>query len=32
MEKFEIRFSDIDWGEDEARNDVALAHYFVEFP
>ncbi len=32
MKKFEISFSDIDWGEDEAKNDESLERYFVEFP
>lgn len=32
MQKFSIRFSDIDWGEDEAKNDESLDKYFVEFP
>lgn len=32
METFKIKFSDIEWGEDEARNDPSLEHYFVEFP
>lgn len=32
MKKFEIRFSDIYWGEDDAKNDEALEKYFVEFP
>ncbi|WP_270834673.1 P-loop ATPase, Sll1717 family [Faecalibacterium prausnitzii] len=27
-----LRFSDIDWGEDEAKNDYSLERYFVEFP
>lgn len=27
-----IKFSDIEWGEDEARNDDSLDNYFVEFP
>ena len=27
-----ISFSDIDWGEDEAKNDDSLERYFVEFP
>ena len=32
MVTFGISFSDIEWGEDEARNDNSLNHYFVEFP
>ena len=32
MQRFDFSFSDIDWGEDEAKNDNSLAHYFVEFP
>lgn len=32
MDKFAISFADIDWGEDEAKNDEMLNHYFVEFP
>lgn len=32
MQNIQIAFSDIDWGEDEARNDESLEHYFVEFP
>lgn len=32
MKKFSISFSDIDWGEDEAKNDEYLDRYFVEFP
>lgn len=32
MKKFNISFSDIDWGEDEAKNDEFLERYFVEFP
>jgi len=32
VKTFEIKFSDIDWGEDEAKNDELLEHYFVEFP
>lgn len=32
MKKFEIRFSDIYWGEDDAKNDLSLEKYFVEFP
>ena len=32
MQEIKIRFSDIDWGEDEARNDEQLQRYFVEFP
>lgn len=32
MEPFTISFSDIDWGEDEAKNDESLERYFVEFP
>ena len=32
MKSFNIRFTDVDWGEDEARNDEMLDHYFVEFP
>lgn len=30
--KFELSFSDIVWGPDEAKNDNSLANYFVEFP
>lgn len=32
MKTFSIKFSDIDWGEDEAKNDDSLDKYFVEFP
>lgn len=32
MKNFNISFSDIDWGEDEAKNDESLDRYFVEFP
>lgn len=32
MQTFDITFADIDWGEDDAKNDESLAHYFVEFP
>ena len=32
VQNIQIAFSDIDWGEDEARNDESLEHYFVEFP
>lgn len=33
MKKFEmIHFSDIYWGEDDAKNDLSLEKYFVEFP
>lgn len=32
MKKPAISFSDIDWGEDEAKNDESLDRYFVEFP
>lgn len=32
MDNLNIRFSDIDWGEDEAKIDAALENYFVEFP
>lgn len=32
MKTFDIKFSDIDWGEDDAKNDESLEHYFVEFP
>lgn len=32
MQKFEIHFSDINWGEDDAKNDLSLEKYFVEFP
>lgn len=32
MERFKISFSDVDWGEDEAKNDESLERYFVEFP
>lgn len=32
MRIFDISFSDIEWGEDEAKNDDSLEHYFVEFP
>lgn len=28
----DISFADIDWGEDEAKNDDSLDRYFVEFP
>lgn len=27
-----IRFIDVDWGDDEAKNDDMLSSYFVEFP
>lgn len=30
--KLEFKFSDIEWGEDEAKNDENLDDYFVEFP
>lgn len=30
--KFPISFGDIEWGEDEAKGDPSLEHYFVEFP
>ena len=29
---FNVLFSDIEWGEDEAKNDEDLDNYFVEFP
>ena len=29
---FDISFKDIEWGEDEAKGDSSLEHYFVEFP
>lgn len=32
MQVYDFSFSDIDWGEDEAKNDETLDHYFVEFP
>ncbi len=32
MKAFQISFSDINWGEDEAKNDESLDQYFVEFP
>lgn len=32
MMDLDISFSDIDWGEDEAKNDESLDRYFVEFP
>lgn len=32
MKKFEISFSKIEWGEDDAKNDGLLGLYFVEFP
>lgn len=32
MKTFNIKFSDIEWGEDEARSDPSLENYFVEFP
>lgn len=32
MEKPVVTFSEIVWGEDEARNDSMLENYFVEFP
>ena len=32
VKKFQISFSDINWGEDEAKNDEFLDQYFVEFP
>lgn len=32
MSQIPLRFSDIDWGEDEAKNDYSLERYFVEFP
>ncbi len=32
MKTFEIQFSDINWGEDDAKNDLSLEKYFVEFP
>lgn len=32
MKNFKISFSDVDWGEDEAKNDESLERYFVEFP
>ena len=32
MNKNSVSFSDIDWGEDEAKNDELLERYFVEFP
>ncbi len=32
MKQFTLSFSDIEWGEDEAKNDEALGQYFVEFP
>lgn len=32
MDVLGISFSDIDWGEDEAKNDSMLNRYFVEFP
>lgn len=32
MKEFKPKFSDINWGEDEAKNDTDLDRYFVEFP
>lgn len=32
MQVYDFSFADIDWGEDEAKNDESLDHYFVEFP
>ena len=32
MSQIPLRFSDIDWGEDEAKNDYSLERCFVEFP
>ena len=32
MGVIDISFSDIEWGEDEAKNDDSLGLYFVEFP
>lgn len=32
MQTINIKFADIDWGEDEAKNDESLDRYFVEFP
>ena len=32
MESTSLCFSDIDWCEDEAKNDYSLERYFVEFP
>lgn len=32
MGLIDISFADIDWGEDEAKNDDSLDRYFVEFP
>lgn len=32
LSQIPLRFSDIDWGEDEAKNDYSLERYFVEFP
>ena len=32
MQNIQIAFSDINWGEDEAKNDAALERYFFEFP
>ena len=29
---YELRFSDVTWGPDEAKDDSLLADYFVEFP
>ncbi len=32
MKKLELCFSEINWGDDEAKNDERLDTYFVEFP
>ena len=32
LSQIPLRFSDIDWGEDEAKNDYSLERCFVEFP
>lgn len=32
MNDLKVKYSDINWGEDEAKNDNFLGQYFVEFP
>ena len=32
MKKYSLSFSEVVWGEDEAKNDESLREYFVEFP
>lgn len=32
MKTFSLSFSEVNWGEDEAKNDETLGSYFVEFP